>query len=213
MPGQGPGRGKLAAHPGCRYHMIDTPAFPLRFATAKDLGLVHRMLNDAVDEAVGDSPEFAAFEKARFSPAMLAALSAANPGYVFVVHTRDQQDAGFIVSAPEQGNVVLYWSYLKPAFRKGALAARAMAEYVRFWDHKTFHKIIFFARTDKLASMAIGRYTGYQQVADLKNQFFGQDFLMFEHPLEKTMPGFAPGVSVGLRARLWWRVQRVFGLG
>ncbi len=189
----------------------DQPDLPLRSAEAGDIVPVYRMLCDAVQEAVGDQPELAAFERQRFSPPYLDALRRAHPGHVLVVVNQEGKEAGFIVSAPEQGNMVLYWSYLKPAFRKGALAARALSEYVRFWDHRNYHKIIFFARTDKPASIALGRYVGFTEVAALKAQFFGRDFLLFEKMLDKTEPGFAPGVGVGLRGRLWWRFRQMFG--
>src|SRR5687768_17294594 len=73
----------------------------LSFASLADVHAVHQMLCAAVDETVGEVPEFARQEKARFAPSMLRALSAANPAYVIIVMSPAGERAGFILSSPD----------------------------------------------------------------------------------------------------------------
>lgn len=188
--------------------MTRTPPPPLKLATFKDLDFVRDCLVAAIDEAIGDSEAFASFEKARFNLPYLHALSQADPGYVLVVCTPAGERAGFIVSSPEQGNLVLNWSYLLPSFRKGSLAMRAIRQYAQYWDHWCFHKLIFFARADKASSVALGTSAGFQQIAKLEKQFFGQDFLLFEKPLEKVTDGYAVAPAVGFIGRTKWKLSR-----
>ena len=188
--------------------MVRTPSLPLKLASTSDIDFVHGCLCKAVEEAIGDHPVFAAFEMGRFNPAYLHALSKAEPGCVLVVQSPGGERAGFIVSTPEQGNLVLNWSYLLPQFRKGSLAMRALCEYVRFWDQWRFHKLIFFARADKAASLALGKYAGFTAVATLQKQFFGQDFVLCEKHLDKMEHGYTSAPAVGLRGRLAWKVRQ-----
>jgi RimJ/RimL family protein N-acetyltransferase len=128
---------------------------------------------------------------------------------VVLVMSPEGRAAGFILSSPEQGNVILNWSYLLPEYRKGLLALVAMKAYVKLWQHKRFHKIIAFTKTDNRAPQLIMQRSGYQTPILLREHLFGVDFLMYEYFLNKTEAGFHRSVQVGLKGRIIGRLRAI----
>lgn len=157
----------------------------------------------AIEELLGASSEFAAAEMARFSENYIRALIEADPGLVVIVMAPSGERAGFIIGVPEMGAMILSWGYIQPAFRKGSLAMRAFGEFVRLWDNRNYHKMIYYALPDNRQSEAIGRHAKFERVALLRQHFFGVDFVMYEKLYNKVLPGHAPVPRVqGRRARM-----------
>jgi L-amino acid N-acyltransferase YncA len=189
---------------------MHTTAFkhPLRPARFDEIGFVQEHIGKAVDELLGPSSDFALAEKARFHARFITALMQADPGYVVIVETPIGKRAGFIVGIPDMGNIVFSWGYLLPEFRKGALAMRSVGEFVRLWDNRNFHKMIYYILPENRHSELIGRHAKFQKVGLLRQHFYGVDFVLYEKFYNKTVPGFAPAPQVlGLRGKLQarWR--------
>lgn len=187
--------------------MPNAPRPPLRFARLSDLDFIHASLATAVTETIGDCPQFTAFEIARFSKTYLHALLEADPANVLVAVAADGERAGFILSGPEMGNVMLYWCYLLPRFRRGAFAARALASYVGLWDGGRFDKILAYTRDDNRVAQLLMRRAGFRTLCRLEKHFFGQDFVLHDFPLRRAIPEYTPFVAVGRRGRLWFRLR------
>lgn len=168
------------------------------------------MLSAAADETVGEAPEFARQEKGRFGLSMLRALIAANPAYVIMVMTPAGETAGFIVSSPDNGNLLLNWCYLLPRFRKGFLAQRALKAYAALWNYGRFHKIVAYTKSDNTVTHLIMKRLGWREVCRLEKHFFGLDFIMQEHPLTKALPGYETGISANFRQRTALRLRAAF---
>ena len=101
------------------------------------------------------------------------------------------------------GAMVLSWGYIVPEFRKGTLAMRAFGEFVRLWDNRNYHKMIYYALPENRQSEAIGRHAKFERVALLRQHFFGVDFVMYEKSYNKVFPGHAPVPRIrGRRARV-----------
>ncbi len=171
---------------------------PLRPATLQDIPLVHRQLKAALAETFPHLPEFGAREAARFSPDYLRQMIIANPAYVFVVEHQGQ-NAGFMLCGPEQGNLVYYWGYIEPAHRKGGLAIASMAQFTKFWDNGRFHKITAFTTAQNRIAQLLMQRNGYKLVATLEKHIFGEDFIVFERPLNKALPGYDETPQLRLR--------------
>ncbi len=181
---------------------------PARFA---EIGFVHEALRAAADEAVGEVPDFAEQEKRRFAPAYLHALSDADPNNVLIALSPEGERAGIIVSGPENGAVMLYWCCLLPQFRKGALAMRCLAAYVKLWQGKRAHKLIAYTRVSNRASRLLMQRAGYREVAVLEKHFFGLDFVLYDYMLDKRQDGYDPFVTAGFAKRMALRLRAVSG--
>jgi L-amino acid N-acyltransferase YncA len=172
-----------------------------------DVPLVHRLIQKAIRSSPLYCEQMKEHESSRYTRGYLRALVAADPHYVFLVLASDDKVAGFIVSGPEYGNVVVYWVYLEPDYRVGALAMRAMRDFVDYWDNGRFHKITAFVRPENRSPLLIMKRNGYRQVAFLEKHLFGEDYFLFERPLTKVEPGYQGPIAVGLRGRVMLKLR------
>ena len=182
---------------------------PLRPALAQDIPLVHAQLVKALTEVFPHLPEFVAHEARRFSPDYLRVMVNANPAYVFVVEVNGQ-NAGFMLSGPEQGNLVYYWGYIEPAHRKGGLAIAAMAQFTQHWDNGRFHKITAYTTAENRIAQLLMQRNGYKLVGTLERHIFGQDFILFERLLNKALPGYDETPYMRLRSQIKTRLLSIF---
>ena len=178
---------------------------PARF---DELGAIHKMVMDAVWSSPHYSDTFKEFESGRLTPAYLAQLLHADPRHVMTIRDNDGALAGFILSGPEYGVLWQYWSYVDPAHRSGTLAMRVMRNYRQVWDNDRFHKILTYSRPENKVSIALMERYGYTRVAELKQHLFGEDYLLYEFPLNKTKPDYDRGISVGFMANLRYKLAR-----
>jgi len=185
------------------------PEKPLRKSRFSDISFVRAAVAQAVDETLGDQPDLAAAEKARYTPAHFRGLISADPAYVMVSENAEGQRTGFMIAMPEQGALISCWSYLLPEFRKGTHAVRAKKSFLAYWDHGRFHKVIAYTRPQNHVARTLMTHCGYQERVLLEKHMFGTDFLLFEYPLTKTLSGYAPPPymsrigDLGLRLRAW----------
>ena len=174
---------------------------PAHFA---DIPAVHAMVMDAVSTSPHYNDAFKAFEGGRLTRAYLDQLIRTDPRHVMTIRDKGEL-AGFILSGPEYGVLWQYWSYVDPKYRSGTLAMRVMRNYQAVWQNDRFHKILTYSRPENKVSIALMERYGYKRVAELKQHLFGEDYLLYEFPLEKTKPGYDQGVSVGAAAKLrYW---------
>jgi RimJ/RimL family protein N-acetyltransferase len=106
----------------------------------------------------------------------------------------------------------LYWSYIFPEQRNSGAAMVAMRQFIEQWDHDRFHKVATYTRPDnRVARLLMERY-GYRHVVTHENHLFGEDYMLYEHPLSKAVDGYDSGVGVGFKARLRYALRRLLRL-
>ncbi|MBU1176543.1 MAG: GNAT family N-acetyltransferase [Alphaproteobacteria bacterium] len=178
---------------------------PARF---DEIDAVHKMVMDAVRTSPYYCDDFKAYESARLTHGYLAQLLGTDPRHVMTLRENGEL-AGFILSGPEFGVLWQYWSYLDPAHRSGTLAMRVMRHYQTVWQNDRFHKILTYSRPENKVSIALMERYGYKRVAELKQHLFGEDYLLYEYPLNKTKPDYDRGISAGIVAGLRYRLARM----
>ena len=183
---------------------------PLRAATRNDLSLIHKRLMEVIRTSPYYSDEFKAYETKRLTRSYLEALLDADPWHVAIMQLKGEV-AGFMISGPELGTLWLYWSYVFPEKRKSSMALLAMRNFVQHWDNGRFHKVATYTKPGNDAAAAIMERFGWSLTATLQRHIFGEDYLLYEHPLTKTVPGYDRGAKLGRLAQLKRSVKRILG--
>jgi RimJ/RimL family protein N-acetyltransferase len=194
-------------HPELENH-ARTPA--IRPATPADFDYVLKCLEDAVgnNEHYGDL--FKAHELSRLDRRFLEAVHAADPYHVAIcLHGEDP--VGFILTGPEYGNLWLFWAYIEPRARRTDAFIASMRALIRQFDNGRFHKISTYTRPGNAAPAAVIRRIGYKQIALLEKHIFGEDYLLFERPLNKSVEGYDHGAPFGRTAAFKRSLKRLFG--
>lgn len=173
-----------------------TPARP------DEIDLVHHRLMEAIELSPFYCDRFKAYEEGRLTKGSLRRLAAIDPEHVLVTRAPDGAVSGFMISGPQLGTLWLYWSYLFPEYRRSRAALDAMSDFVKRWDNGRFHKIATYARPENETAIAIMKRYGWKQIALLENHIFGEDYLLFERPLEKTEPGYDEGLGPSFLGRM-----------
>lgn len=191
--------------------MPDNTTTPLRAARTTELENVHCWLMEAIESSPFYNDAFKAYEKNRLTPGWLRALYRIDPHHVMVMRDGDSEAIGFMISGPELGTIWLYWSYLLPEKRRSSVAMGSMRAFVNHWDHGRFHKIATYTKDGNNPAAAIMLRFGFEKIAVLRAHIFGEDYLLFEKALTKSVPGYDHGVGgAGIAGRLRTLIRRVF---
>jgi RimJ/RimL family protein N-acetyltransferase len=187
-------------------------AIILRPALYRELPIAHALLMEAISTSPFYVEAFKQSEMQTFSPHFLERLHLTNPSHILLC-TIDETIAGCMISSPDHGAVWLHWSYMKPEFRQGANALKAMRAFVEHFDNGQFHKIATYTKTGNDVAAAIMKRYGYKHIVTLEKHIFGEDYLLYERPLTKITEGYDNGVMAeGRFGRLKRQIMRVFEL-
>jgi RimJ/RimL family protein N-acetyltransferase len=183
---------------------------PLRAATRDDLSLIHRRLMEAIETSPYYSDEFKDYETKRLTRSYLEALLDADPWHIAIMQVKGET-AGFMISGPELGTLWLYWSYVFPEKRKSAAILLAMRRFLLHWDHGRFHKVSTYTKPGNEAAIKIMERFDWRLTTVLQRHIFGEDYLLYEHPLVKTVPGYDHGAWHGRLAAIKRAFRRLLG--
>jgi RimJ/RimL family protein N-acetyltransferase len=186
------------------------PELGYRAATPADLDIIHRELMAVIDESPHYNDLFKQHEKARLTKGYLRALQRVDPFHVIVL-TADGEPGGGLISGPETGAIFRYWSWIFPSHRQTRLGLHGMRIFDAHWDNGKFHKAFTWVRPENEVALALLRRYGYEQVALLRQQIFGQDYVVMEKFYTKVTEGYDRGMSMGRIARFKARVDMLLG--
>jgi RimJ/RimL family protein N-acetyltransferase len=184
--------------------MAGSAGVTVRPASAADLLHVRAILIEAIDTSPFYGTQFKAHEKRRLDDLFLRTLIAVDPWHVALSFS-GQEIAGVILTVPEFGTLWSPWIYIAPAFRTQGLGLAMIRRMLRHWDNGRFHKIACYVRPENKAARAVFTRFGFAEIAHLRNHMFGEDYLLFERPLNKVTDGYDDGLWLdrGERWRVW----------
>jgi len=181
----------------------------IRAATPSDINWVHTHLQQAIDDSAFYGDRFKTHEKAHFSETFLTSLMVTDPWHV-TIGLHHGQRAGFVITLPEFGTIWTSWVYTVPEFNRTAIGLTIMRKAIAHWDNGRFHKTATYVKPENVGGLKIFQRFGFRQVALLKNQILGEDFILLERDLSKTVEGYDHGINVGRLGRLKFRLAHLF---
>lgn len=184
---------------------------PIRPAKPSEIPVIHARLMEAIETSPYYCDDFKAYEAARLPKSFLRNLMEIDPRHVLAA-VDEGELAGFMISGPELGTLWQYWNYIFPESRDARLPMRCMRRFLETWDNDRFHKIATFSRPENRVSIALMKRYKYKHVVTLEEHMFGEDYMLFERPLTKAIPGYDRGVSVNPAVRWKNRLLDVLGL-
>lgn len=181
-----------------------------RPARPDELDYVHTRLMEAIETSPLYSSEFKAYEKARLSRGYLRNLLSIDPRHITLLRANDET-VGFMISGPELGTLWLYWSYIFPEFRRQSLAMRFLRGFIDIWDNDRYHKIATYTRPGNDVVVALMTRFKFQHTVTLEKHMFGEDFMLYERPLNKAIEGYDMGINIGFAGRMKNRLLALIG--
>ncbi len=185
---------------------------PIRPARPNELVQAHRWLQEAIETSPYYNDMFKAHEKQQLGLPYLQRLFDVDPAHVMMI-VKDDVPKGIMINSPQYGTLWLQWSYMPPENRHAGHALAATRAFSDYWDNGRFHKIATYTKADNATANALLNRFGYVHVATLEKQMFGEDYMLFEHPLTKVTEGYDHGIpSEGRLGRFKRRMKRLLGL-
>ena len=179
-------------------------------ARPDEIDMIHHKLMAVIDESPHYNDLFKAHEKDRLNKSFLRALQRVDPFHVIVL-TVDGVPGGGLISGPETGALFRYWSWIFPSHRQTRLGLHGMRVFDEHWDNGKFHKAFTWVRPENEVALALLRRYGYEQAALLRQQIFGQDYVVMEKFYTKQTDTYDRGMGLGRLARFKARVDTMLG--
>lgn len=186
-------------------------ARPNRPAKPHEIRMVHARLLEAIDASEFYCEEFKAYEKSRLTRAHLRNLMAVDPRHVLIALDHGTP-VGLQITGPELGTLWLYWSYMFPEARKHANAMRYLPALINLWNNDRFHKIATYTKPDNRVAIALSKRAKFEHVSTIKQHMFGEDYMLFEHPLTRAKTAYDKGMGLTPLQRLKCRLFAEIGL-
>ncbi len=182
----------------------------IRAATPADIDLIHTRLMEVINTSPHYNDLFKQYESARLNKAYLANLIAMDPFHVMICLS-GEETVGFMITGPELGTLWLYWSYIFPEMRRASLALACFRDMLEHWRNGRFHKISTYIRPGNDAVAIVKRFK-FVHTCTLEKHIFGEDYMLYELPLNKVADGYDFGVNLGRLGRIKGRLRSALGL-
>ena len=90
---------------------------------------------------------------------------------------------GFAISHLDDYLVWLDWFMVDPKARRKGVGSALLHAMMETAPRRGAHKVWCDCRTDNEASKAILKRNGFARIAEVRNHWYGQDFILWERPV------------------------------
>lgn len=186
------------------------PDLVVRPAERRELGRIAALLRAEIAASEIYGAAFRAHEQRRMSAAFLEEVWAIDQGCV-MVGLIEGEIAAFSVCSLDNGIVWMHWGATLARFRRFGTALRASAAMVERFRGRCFSKLCTVSRIGNRRAEALLRRSGFRAACELRNHWFGEDFILWELPLDPVEPYVGQTGPLPLRRRLAIRLRHALG--
>lgn len=141
-------------------------------------------------------------EAAKYTAAVIRALVKDDPDAVLVA-VADGHPVGFCVSRRDDGLLLLEWYGVDAAWRANGIGRQLLERVVTTAARRGCHKLWCDSNMGNKASHSLLCGLGFQPFATVKNHWYGEDFILWERPVERSRGRAARVARSPRHARRW----------
>lgn len=141
-------------------------------------------------------------EAAKYTARMVRSIVRHDPDAVLVA-IGDGRIVGFCVSRRDDGLLLLEWYGVHPAWRNHGIGMRLLERVVSTAARRGCHKLWCDSNAGNKASHSLLCGLGFQPFATVKNHWYGEDFILWERPVQRRRTRTARPVRQPRHRRPW----------
>lgn len=166
-----------------------------------DIPQLYKMLMKEVEQNPYYNQITKSTEKERLTPAYLKHLHAIEPQLLMVGEV-EGEIVGFIIACPHQGALIMDWALALDEYKSYHVSANVLRGFISHFDQGQWHKISAYVRTSNRRPALLLSAFKFKKSCVLKEHFFGEDYALWELPLNKIKEGYELGIRLGKLGRL-----------
>ncbi len=161
-----------------------------------DLATIHQLLMTEIDQNPYYNQITKTTEKQRLTPSYLKHLYTIDP-HLLMIGMVEGKIAGFIIACPSQGAIIIDWALALHEYKPYLVSSNVLRKFIDYFDQNQWHKISAYVITkNRRPALLLAGYD-FKKTCVLKAHFFGEDYSLWELPLNKTKPGYELGIRTG----------------
>ena len=122
----------------------------------------------------------------KYSLSELAKKIEQDPDSVLIAE-ENNEIVGFCLNRLDDMLIWLEWFGVVEHKRRNGIARKLVNHLESIAPHRNAHKIWCDCRTENIKSISLLSSIGYMQICTVKNHWYGQDFILWQKEIEKTI--------------------------
>ena len=154
--------------------------FDIRRATEDELPKAMRLFQGILNDLPYYNDMAKDNERKKYSLLKLATRQAEDPYSVLVAVAESGEMVGFCFNHMDDFTVWIDWFGVVPSVRRRGIGLRVLNTVVETAQTRGVHKVWCDCRTSNEPSKKLLRKAGFRELVEIKNHWYGQDFILWE---------------------------------